>query len=24
VDDIRKSLHFLETTLEGSRKTGQR
>ncbi len=24
VDDIRKSLHFLETALEGSRKTGQR
>ena len=24
VDDIRKSLHFLETTLEGFRKTGQR
>jgi hypothetical protein len=22
VDDIRKSLHFLETTLEGSRNTG--
>jgi inosose dehydratase len=24
VDDLRKSLHFLETTLQGARKTGQR